>query len=211
MTSTPSSRQVVEVRGDAAPGRRCRRRRSRRSCAGRSGTRRRSVHHGLDFRPCWRAIIASMSDENARGRPAGDRAEPGRLPPARGRRGLRPRRRRAGDRARPGGGPATGARVVQRPLRRRTAGPSDPLRDRCARTRSTCRRRSRALALAALESGRWTVEPGTSMLVAHGEGPAPDEHARPGARAARARLDDAGWRGDARPGTRALERWLADR
>jgi hypothetical protein len=29
------------------------------------------------------------------------------------------------------------------------------------------------MALAALESGRWTVEPGTSMLVAHGEGPAP--------------------------------------
>jgi hypothetical protein len=29
------------------------------------------------------------------------------------------------------------------------------------------------LALAALESGRWTIEPGTSMLVAHGEGPAP--------------------------------------
>jgi hypothetical protein len=30
-------------------------------------------------------------------------------------------------------------------------------------------------ALAALESGRWTVEPGTSMLVAHGEGPAPKD------------------------------------
>jgi hypothetical protein len=29
------------------------------------------------------------------------------------------------------------------------------------------------VALAALESGRWTVEPGTSMLVAHGDGPAP--------------------------------------
>jgi hypothetical protein len=29
------------------------------------------------------------------------------------------------------------------------------------------------VALAALESGRWTVEPGTSRLVAHGEGPAP--------------------------------------
>ena len=31
------------------------------------------------------------------------------------------------------------------------------------------------VALAALESGRWTVEPGTSMLVAHGEGPAPKD------------------------------------
>lgn len=31
------------------------------------------------------------------------------------------------------------------------------------------------VALAALESGRWSVEPGTSMLVAHGEGPAPKD------------------------------------
>jgi hypothetical protein len=29
------------------------------------------------------------------------------------------------------------------------------------------------LALAALDSGRWTVEPGTGTLTAHGEGPAP--------------------------------------
>ncbi len=28
-------------------------------------------------------------------------------------------------------------------------------------------------ALAALDSGRWTIEPGTSMLTAHGEGPGP--------------------------------------
>jgi hypothetical protein len=28
-------------------------------------------------------------------------------------------------------------------------------------------------ALAALESGRWSIEPGTSMLVSHGDGPAP--------------------------------------
>jgi hypothetical protein len=31
------------------------------------------------------------------------------------------------------------------------------------------------VALAALESGRWRVEPGTSMLVAHGDGPAPKD------------------------------------
>jgi hypothetical protein len=31
------------------------------------------------------------------------------------------------------------------------------------------------VALAALESGRWTVEPGTSMLVSHGDGPAPKD------------------------------------
>jgi len=29
------------------------------------------------------------------------------------------------------------------------------------------------VALAALDSGRWTIEPGTSMLVSHGDGPAP--------------------------------------
>jgi hypothetical protein len=31
------------------------------------------------------------------------------------------------------------------------------------------------LALAALESGRWTVEPGTETLAAHGEGPGPSD------------------------------------
>ncbi|MBE2314660.1 hypothetical protein DVA67_001640 [Solirubrobacter sp. CPCC 204708] len=30
-------------------------------------------------------------------------------------------------------------------------------------------------ALAALDSGRWTIEPGTSMLAAHGEGPGPSD------------------------------------
>jgi hypothetical protein len=29
------------------------------------------------------------------------------------------------------------------------------------------------VALAALDSGRWTIEPGTDMLVAHGDGPGP--------------------------------------
>jgi hypothetical protein len=31
------------------------------------------------------------------------------------------------------------------------------------------------LALAALDSGRWTVEPGSNVLVAHGEGPGPSD------------------------------------
>jgi hypothetical protein len=31
------------------------------------------------------------------------------------------------------------------------------------------------LALAALDSGRWTVEPGSNALAAHGEGPAPSD------------------------------------
>ena len=30
-------------------------------------------------------------------------------------------------------------------------------------------------ALAALDSGRWSVEPGTSMLVSHGDGPSPND------------------------------------
>lgn len=30
-------------------------------------------------------------------------------------------------------------------------------------------------ALAALDSGRWTIEPGTSMLTSHGEGPGPSD------------------------------------
>jgi hypothetical protein len=30
-------------------------------------------------------------------------------------------------------------------------------------------------ALAALDSGRWSIEPGTSMLTAHGEGPGPSD------------------------------------
>jgi hypothetical protein len=31
------------------------------------------------------------------------------------------------------------------------------------------------LALSALDSGRWTVKPGSHLLVAHGEGPTPDD------------------------------------
>ena len=44
-------------------------------------------------------------------------------------------------------------------------------------------------ALAALDSGRWTVEPGRAALSSSGEGPGTERRARPGARAARARLD----------------------
>jgi hypothetical protein len=63
------------------------------------------------------------------------------------------------------------------------------------------------LALAALESGRWTVEPGTSMLVAHGDGPAP-KHALGLVRELRVRdwLDGEGRLTLA--GRRALARWL---
>ena len=52
-------------------------------------------------------------------------------------------------------------------------------------------------ALAALDSGRWTVEPGTSALVLARRRPRPERRARPGARAARARLDRRRRRGDA--------------
>ena len=64
------------------------------------------------------------------------------------------------------------------------------------------------IALAALESGRWTVEPGTSMLVSHGEGPAPKD-ALGLVRELRVR----DWLGaDGKltlAGRRALSRWLA--
>jgi|1186.fasta_scaffold249159_2 hypothetical protein len=63
------------------------------------------------------------------------------------------------------------------------------------------------VALAALESGRWTVEPGTSMLVSHGDGPAPKD-ALGLVRELRVR----DWLGaDGRitlAGKRALSRWL---
>ena len=64
------------------------------------------------------------------------------------------------------------------------------------------------VALAALDSGRWTIEPGTSMLVAHGEGPAP-KNALGLVRELRVRdwIDADGTVTLA--GRRALERWLA--
>jgi len=52
------------------------------------------------------------------------------------------------------------------------APPRDPFRDAEPHPLDTPTEEQGA-ALAALESGRWTVEPGTSMLVSHGEGPAP--------------------------------------
>jgi hypothetical protein len=64
------------------------------------------------------------------------------------------------------------------------------------------------LALAALESGRWTLEPGTSALASRGEGPGPSD-ALGVVRELRAR----DWIGlDGRltvVGRHALERWLA--
>jgi hypothetical protein len=64
------------------------------------------------------------------------------------------------------------------------------------------------LALAALDSGRWTIEPGTSMLVSHGDGPAP-KNALGLVRELRVRdwIDADGTVTLA--GRRALERWLA--
>jgi hypothetical protein len=64
------------------------------------------------------------------------------------------------------------------------------------------------LALAALDSGRWTIEPGTSMLVSHGEGPAP-KNALGLVRELRVRdwIDAEGTVASA--GRRALDRWLA--
>jgi hypothetical protein len=64
------------------------------------------------------------------------------------------------------------------------------------------------VALAALDSGRWAIEPGTSMLVAHGEGPMP-KNALGLVRELRVRdwIDADGAVTVA--GRRALERWLA--
>ena len=64
------------------------------------------------------------------------------------------------------------------------------------------------LALAALDSGRWTIEPGTSMLVSHGDGPAP-KNALGLVRELRVRdwIDADG--AVTLAGRRALERWLA--
>jgi hypothetical protein len=63
------------------------------------------------------------------------------------------------------------------------------------------------LALAALDSGRWTIEPGTSALTSHGDGPGPRD-ALGLVRELRVR----DWLGvDGRltlAGRRALERWL---
>jgi hypothetical protein len=52
--------------------------------------------------------------------------------------------------------------------------PSDPLRDAGPHPLDLPTE-EQGVALAALDSGRWTVEPGTEALVAHGPGPAPDD------------------------------------
>ncbi len=86
------------------------------------------------------------------------------------------------------------------------AGPSDPLRD--ARPHPLdLPTEEQGVALAALDSGRWTVEPGTDALVAHGPGPAPDD-ALGLVRELRVRdwLDAEGEL--TLTGRRALERWL---
>ena len=64
------------------------------------------------------------------------------------------------------------------------------------------------LALAALDSGRWTIEPGTSMLVSHGDGPAP-KNALGLVRELRVRDWIAADGSVTLAGRRALERWLA--
>jgi hypothetical protein len=64
------------------------------------------------------------------------------------------------------------------------------------------------VALAALDSGRWTIEPGTSMLVAHGDGPAP-KNALGLVRELRVRDWIAADGSVTLAGRRALERWLA--
>jgi hypothetical protein len=63
-------------------------------------------------------------------------------------------------------------------------------------------------ALAAISSGRWTIEPGTSMLVSHGDGPGPN-NALGLVRELRVRdwIDADGAVTVA--GRRALERWLS--
>jgi hypothetical protein len=64
------------------------------------------------------------------------------------------------------------------------------------------------VALAALDSGRWTMEPGTSILTVRGEGPGPsDAHGLVRELRVRDWLDGEGRMTLA--GRRALERWLA--
>jgi hypothetical protein len=68
---------------------------------------------------------------------------------------------------------ADGPAPADRPARGRPAG-EDPLRNAgpCPLDLPTT---EQGLALAALDSGRWRVEPGTSALAAQGEGPGPSD------------------------------------
>jgi hypothetical protein len=86
------------------------------------------------------------------------------------------------------------------------AGPSDPLRDAAPHPLDVPSE-EQGVALAALDSGRWSVEPGTDMLVSHGDGPAP-ANALGLVRELRVR-DWLGADGELTlAGRRALERWL---
>jgi hypothetical protein len=60
------------------------------------------------------------------------------------------------------------------PWRRSAPKPEDPLRG-AAPHPLDMPTEEQGLALAALESGRWTVEPGSETLAAHGEGPGPSD------------------------------------
>jgi len=86
------------------------------------------------------------------------------------------------------------------------AGPSDPLRDAAPHPLDVPTEEQR-VALAALDSGRWSVEPGTDMLVGHGDGPAP-ANALGLVRELRVRdwIDADG--AVTAAGRRALQRWL---
>src|SRR3954462_7964055 len=91
------------------------------------------------------------------------------------------------------------------------AGPQRPAEDplRCAAPHPLdTPTEEQGRALAALESGRWSIEPGTSMLVSHGDGPAP-KNALGLVRELRVRdwIDADG--GVTLAGERALGRWLA--
>jgi hypothetical protein len=86
------------------------------------------------------------------------------------------------------------------------AGPSDPLRDAAPHPLDVPSE-EQGVALAALDSGRWSVEPGTDMLVGHGDGPAPAN-----ALGLVRELTVRDWLGTdgqlTLAGRRALERWL---
>jgi hypothetical protein len=85
--------------------------------------------------------------------------------------------------------------------------PADPLRG-AAPHPLDLPTEEQGLALAALESGRWTVEPGTETLAAHGEGPGPNA-ALGLVRELRARDWIASDGKLTSAGRHALERWLS--
>jgi hypothetical protein len=67
----------------------------------------------------------------------------------------------------------TGSAWARRPKQSRPAG-EDPLRSAGPHPLDLPSA-DQGLALAALDSGRWRLEPGTSALAVHGEGPAPSD------------------------------------